>query len=131
MTPTEDTCVEAMAATSSNKLMKHMIQGIASLISEELPPEVPKEVLKGISTAAHTTTFADCIAIIKTLQCHRGEFDLLLQHMSESYKALFADVGKRPLLRKNTNVVTKLKHYSVIIQAWWAIYVVHIGIINV
>ena len=26
--------------------------------------------------------------------------------MSESYKVLFADVEKRPLLRKNTNVVT-------------------------
>ena len=40
-----------------------------------------------------------------TLQRHRGEFDLLLQH-THVRVLLFADVGKRPLLHKNINVVT-------------------------
>ena len=41
--------MEAMA-TSSKMLTKCMVQEIASSISEELPP---KEVLEGMSTAAH------------------------------------------------------------------------------
>ena len=70
MTPTEDECVKAMAATGSKKLMKHMVREIASSISEELPPGFPKELLGGISTAAHVTTFADRVAFVKTLQRH-------------------------------------------------------------
>ena len=52
MTPTKDACMEAVA-TSSKKLTNHMVRGIASSISEELPPRFPKEVLDGISTAVH------------------------------------------------------------------------------
>ena len=52
---------------SSQKLTKCMVQEIASSISEELPPGFPKEVLEGISTAAHVKTFADCVAFVKTL----------------------------------------------------------------
>ena len=82
-----DACVEAMA-TGSKKLTKRMVRDIASSISEELSPGFSKEVLEGISTAAHVTTFADRVAFVKTLQRHRGEFDSLLQHMSESYKVM-------------------------------------------
>ena len=60
--------MEAMAATGSQKLMKRMVREIASSISEELPPGFPKELLGGISTAAHVTTFADRVAFVKTLQ---------------------------------------------------------------
>ena len=60
--------MEAMAATSSQKLMKRMVREIASSISEELSPGFPKELLGGISTAAHVTTFADRVAFVKTLQ---------------------------------------------------------------
>ena len=44
--------MEAMA-TSSKMLTKCMVQEIASSISEKLPPGLPKEVLEGMSTAAH------------------------------------------------------------------------------
>ena len=44
--------MEAMA-TSSKMLTKCMVHEIASSISEELPPGLPKEVLEGMSTAAH------------------------------------------------------------------------------
>ena len=60
--------MEAMAATGSQKLTKRMVREIASSISEELPPGFPKELLGGISTAAHVTTFADRVAFVKTLQ---------------------------------------------------------------
>ena len=60
--------MEAMAATGSQKLMKRMVREIASSISEELSPGFPKELLGGISTAAHVTTFADRVAFVKTLQ---------------------------------------------------------------
>ena len=60
--------MEAMAATGSQKLMKRMVREIASSISEELSPGFPKELLGGISTAAHVTTFADRVAFGKTLQ---------------------------------------------------------------
>ena len=89
--------MEAMAQTGSKKLTKRMVQEIASSFSEELSPGFSKEVLEEISSAAHVTMFADRVAFVNTLQRHREEFDSLLQHMSESYKALFADVGKRPL----------------------------------
>ena len=82
-------------ATGSKKVTKRLVRDIASSISEELSPGFSKEVLEEISTAAHVTTFADCVAFVKTLQRHRGEFNSLLQHMSESYTALFADVGKK------------------------------------
>ena len=78
--------MEAMA-TGSKKLTKRLVQEIASSISEELPPGFPKEVLEGVFTAAHAKTIADCVVLVKTLQRHRGEFDSLLQLMSESYKA--------------------------------------------
>ena len=70
MTHTEDACVEAMAATGSKKLTKRMVWEIASSISEELPPGFPKELLEGISTAAHVAMFADRFAFVKTLQRH-------------------------------------------------------------
>ena len=75
MTPTEDACVEAMA--TGPKVTKRMVREIASSISGELPLGFPKEVLEGISTAAHVT-FADCVAFVKTLQRHRGEFNSLV-----------------------------------------------------
>lgn len=92
--------MEAMAQTGSKKLTKRMVQEIASSFSEELSPGFSKEVLEEISSAAHVTTFADRVAFVNTLQRHREEFDSLLQHMSESYKALFADVGKKATLDK-------------------------------
>ena len=64
MTPTEDACVEAMAATGSKKLTKRMVQEIASSISEKLPPRFPKDLLGGIYTAAYVTTFMDHIAFV-------------------------------------------------------------------
>ena len=67
--------MEAMATTGSKKLTKSMVREIASSISEELPPGFPKELLGGISTAAHVTTFADRVAFIKTFQRHQEEFD--------------------------------------------------------
>ena len=70
VTPMEDACVEAMGATGSKKLTKRMVREIASSISEELPPGFPKELLGGISTAAHVTTFADRVLFIKILQRH-------------------------------------------------------------
>ena len=94
-----DASLEAIA-TGSKKLTRRMVQDIASSISEELSPEFSKEMLERTSTAAHVTMFADHVAFVKTLQRHRGEFDSLLQHMSESYKALFADVGKKATLDK-------------------------------
>ena len=68
-------CVEAMAATASKKLTKRMVREIASSISEELPSGFPTELLGGISTAAHVSTFADRVAFVKTLQRHQEEFD--------------------------------------------------------
>ena len=91
--------MEAMA-TGSKKLTKCIVRDVASSLSVELSPGFSKEVLEGISTAAHITKFADRVAFVKTLQRHQGEFDSLLQHMSESYKALFADVGKKATLDK-------------------------------
>ena len=70
VTPMEDTCVEAMGATGSKKLTKRMVRESASSISEELPPGFPKELLGGISTAAHVTTFTDRVVFIKILQRH-------------------------------------------------------------
>ena len=92
--------MEAMAQISSKKLTKRMVQEITSSFSEELSPGFSKEVLEESSSAAHVTTFADCVAFVNTLQRDREEFDSLLQHMSESYKALFADVGKKATLDK-------------------------------
>ena len=65
------------------KLTKRMVQEIASSFSEELSPGFSEEVLEEISSAAHVTTFTDCVAFINTLQRRREEFDSLLQHMSE------------------------------------------------
>ena len=62
--------MEAMGATGSKKLTKRMVREIASSISEELPPGFPKELLEGISTAAHVAMFADCFTFVKTLQRH-------------------------------------------------------------
>ena len=62
--------MKAMAATDSKKRMKRMVREIASSISEELPPGFPKELLEGISTAAHVAMFADCFTFVKTLQRH-------------------------------------------------------------
>ena len=59
--------VKAMA-TGSKKLTMGMVQEIGSSISEELLPGFPKEVLEGISTAAHVKTFEDRVIFIKTLQ---------------------------------------------------------------
>ena len=92
--------MEAMAQTGSKKLTKRMVQEFASSFSEELSPGFSKEVLEEISSAAHVTTFTDRVAFVNTLQRHREEFESLLQHMSESYKALFADVGKKATLDK-------------------------------
>ena len=69
VTPMEDACVETMGATGS-KLTKRMVREIANSISEELPPGFPKELLGGIFTAAHVTTFADRVVFIKILQRH-------------------------------------------------------------
>ena len=50
--------MEAMA-TGSKRLTKCMVRESASSTSEELPPGCPNEVLEGISTAAHFTTFTE------------------------------------------------------------------------
>ena len=97
MTPTEDACVEAMAATGSMKLTKRMVREIASSISEELPAGFPKEVLRGMSTAAHATTFDVTTyhaTFIKILQQHQ-EFDRGTNQNNSI-----------DLLRKNINIVT-------------------------
>ena len=67
--------MEATAATGSKKLTKRMVREIACSISEELPLGLPNELLGGISTAAHVTTFANRVAFVKTLQRHQEEFD--------------------------------------------------------
>ena len=63
--------MEAMAATGSKKHTKRMVREIVSSITLTLP----KELLGGVSTAAHVTTFADRVAFVKTLQQHQEEFD--------------------------------------------------------
>ena len=42
--------------------------GYCRFSREELSPRFSKEVLEGISTAAHITTFANRVAFVKTLQ---------------------------------------------------------------
>lgn len=81
-------------ATSSKKLTKCIVREIASSISEELPPSFPKEVLEGVSTAVHITTFADHVTFVTTLHRHKGEFNSLLQHMSEA-PYVYQDMSKR------------------------------------
>ena len=99
MTPTEDACIEAMAATGSKKLTKRMVREIATSISEELPPGFPKELLGRISTAAHVTTFADGIAFAKTLQ----------RHPKSSIRGTDQNSSSHPL-RNNINIVTMPTH---------------------
>ena len=60
----EVACVEAMAATGSNKVTKCMVREIARSIGEELPPGFPKELLGEIYTAVYVTTFVDRVAFI-------------------------------------------------------------------
>ena len=54
---------------------------------EKYLPHFTEEVLKGISAA----TFADHVAFTEMLQQHKEDFSSLLQHMTDSYKALFAN----------------------------------------
>ena len=84
-----------MAATGSKKLTKRMVWKIASSINEELPPGFPKGLLGGISTAVHVTTFADCVAFIKTLQ----------RHPKSSIRGTDQNNSIHPL-HKNINIVT-------------------------
>ena len=71
--------------------MKHMIRDVAKAVSGEVPATYTEEILKGISVAMYVATFADCMAFTKTLQRHKEDFSLLLQHMADCYKMLFAD----------------------------------------
>ena len=54
---------------------------------ESYLPYFTEEVFKRIPAAM----FADHVAFTKTLQRHKEDFSLLLQHMADCYKALFAD----------------------------------------
>ena len=74
----------------------------------QLPPGFPKEVLEEISTAAHVTTFEDRITLRHCSNTEESSICFYSIRMSESGKALLADVGKRPPLCKNINVVTML-----------------------
>ena len=85
-----------MDETSSRvlkRLAKRVIGQIVKKISEELPSGFAKEVLDTISPAACLRTFEDHIALTETLWRHKEDFASLLQHMVDSCKALFADVG--------------------------------------
>ena len=84
-------------ALGSKKLVKHMVGEIASSISEDLPPGFPKKckrefllqpTLQRSWTASHSLRY--CSDTEESLICYYS--------MSESYKALFADVGKKALL---------------------------------
>ena len=50
-----------------------------------------EEVLKRILAATYVAMFADHVAFTETLQRHKEDFSLLLQHMADCCKALFAD----------------------------------------
>ena len=54
-------------------------------------PHSTEEVLKRISAATYVATFADRMAFTETLQQHKEDISLLLQHMANCYKALFTD----------------------------------------
>ena len=94
MTRSEDSYADSM----SKKLTKRVIGKIAQKISGELPSEFAEQVLETISAAAYVRTFDDRVAFTETLRRHKEAFASLLQHMADSYKALFADVGRRATL---------------------------------
>ena len=72
---------------TSKRLTKRTIWDIAEVISGEVPATFTEEVLRRISAA----TFAHHVAFTETLQQHKKNFSLLLQHMIDCYKALLAD----------------------------------------
>ena len=69
-----------------------MIGQTAKKISEELHSRFIEEVLGTIPATACIRTFDDRVAFRGTLQRHKEDFALLLQHMADLCKALFADV---------------------------------------
>ena len=58
---------------------------------EKYLPHFTEEVLMRISAATYVTMFADHVAFTETLQRRKKDFSLLLQHMADCCKALFAD----------------------------------------
>ena len=99
MTPIEDTCVVMMWLRVYGYQFKEAYEaygtGIASSIREELPPGFSKELIEGISTVVHVTTFADRVAFVKTLQ----------RHPKSLIRGTDQNNSIHPL-RKNINVVT-------------------------
>ena len=69
---------------TSKRLTKRAMQDRSM---ERYVSHFTKEVLKRISAA----TCADHVAFTETLQRHKEDFSLLLQHMADCYKALFAN----------------------------------------
>ena len=68
------------------RLTKRAMRDIAEAVSGEVPSTLTEEVLRRISAA----TFAHCVAFTETLQQHKKNSSLLLQHMIDCYKALLA-----------------------------------------
>ena len=89
MTRSEDTYADTMSKT----LTKHAIGKIAEKVSGELPSGFVEEVLETISSAAYVRTVDGRMPFTETLWGYEEDFASLFQHMEDSYKALFADVG--------------------------------------
>ena len=92
-TRSEDTYEDEASYRVSKRLAKCVLGKIVKKISEEQPSEFAEVVLELISAAACIRTFDDRVALTETLQRHKENFALLLQHMADSCKALFADVA--------------------------------------
>ena len=98
-----------MSSRVSKRLNKHVIGKIAKKVSGESPSGFAEEVLKTIFAAACVRTFDDCVVFTRTLRRHKEHFASLLQHMADSCKALFADVGG-DLLGHRTNQQSSLEY---------------------
>ena len=93
---------------------------------EKYLPHFTEEVLKRISAATYVATFADRMAFMETLQRHKEDFSLLLQHMADCYKALFADKSSVAIthpvnefksihpLRKNITMLKATRYYVIL-----------------
>ena len=92
MTPTEEACVEAIYGRYQFK-EAYEAYGTGNC-QLNLPPGFPKELLGGISTAAHVTAFADRVAFVKILQ----------RHPKSSIRETDQKNSIHPL-RKNINIV--------------------------
>lgn len=92
--------LDGIVGMAAKRLTKRAIRDIVETVSGELPATFADDVLKRISAATYVTTFADRVAFTETLQRHREDFSSLLQHMADSYRALFADVGRKATLER-------------------------------